>query len=65
MNDMERTDTTNREYTVLFTKSEQDSIDYFVGNMALNKAYHPENPGNPEALAPQENHSIINLWSRS
>ena len=39
-----------REYTVQFTKSEQVSINYFVENMHLNKAYHPANPGSPEAL---------------
>ena len=51
---MEKTDTGTREYTVQFTKSEQDSIDHFVDNMTLNKAYHPENPGSPEALAQLE-----------
>jgi MoaA/NifB/PqqE/SkfB family radical SAM enzyme len=51
---MERADTATREYTVQFTKSEQDSIDYFVGNMTLNKAYRPENPGSPEALVQLE-----------
>jgi MoaA/NifB/PqqE/SkfB family radical SAM enzyme len=39
-----------REYTVEFTKSEQFSINYFLENMPFNKAYHPENPGSPEAL---------------
>ena len=41
---------TTREYTVQFTKSEQDSIDYFVVHMDRNKAYRPANPGSPEAL---------------
>ena len=55
MTDMKKPNTETREYTVQFTKSEQDSIDYFVRNMTLNKAYRPERPGSPEALAQLEN----------
>jgi len=50
VNDMNKTNTGTREYTVQFTKSEQTSIDYFVNNMTANKAYRPEQPGSPEAL---------------
>ena len=38
-----------RQYTVQFTESEQISIDYFLNNLHLNKAYNPENPGSPQA----------------
>ncbi len=40
-----------RQYTVQFTEPEQVSIDYFLDNLHLNKAYRPENPGSPEATA--------------
>ena len=38
-----------RQYTVQFTESEQSSVNYFVQNMHLNKAYRPQEPGSPEA----------------
>jgi len=47
---MNNTNTSTREYTVQFTKSEQSSIDYFLDNMTSNKAYRPDNPDSPEAL---------------
>ena len=45
---------TVREYTVRFTKSEQDSINYFLDNMRFNKAYRPAHPDSPQALAELE-----------
>jgi MoaA/NifB/PqqE/SkfB family radical SAM enzyme len=47
---MNNKNTSTREYTVQFTKSEQSSIDYFLDNMTSNKAYRPEKPGSSEAL---------------
>lgn len=39
-----------RQYIVQFATSEQISINFFLENMHRNKAYHPDNPGSPEAL---------------